>query len=156
MSDKEKKFSENELKHLEFIQNVITRMNTNSFHIKGMAIAVFTALVAIFISTSNMLFIFIGVIPTLLFWGLDAYYLLLERRFRGVYNDVVGITNFFVVKNFDMPLHNYTKKGVKDKEKGKTFSYLYVLFSKTIYTLYLSIVIVICLSFLLNCFSKTC
>jgi hypothetical protein len=30
-----KKFSSEEVKHLEFIQGVITRMNTNSFQMKG-------------------------------------------------------------------------------------------------------------------------
>jgi len=35
------------MQHLEFIQNVITRMNTNSFQIKGMAITIVSALIAI-------------------------------------------------------------------------------------------------------------
>ncbi len=29
------KFSDEEIKHLEFIQGVITRMNSNSFQMKG-------------------------------------------------------------------------------------------------------------------------
>ena len=34
--------NENKLKHLEFIQNIITRMNSNSFVIKGWSITLVT------------------------------------------------------------------------------------------------------------------
>ena len=42
-----------QLKHLEFIQNVITRMNTNSFQIKTWAVTLVSALLAIFASTNR-------------------------------------------------------------------------------------------------------
>jgi Mg2+ and Co2+ transporter CorA len=71
--------------HLEFIQNVITRMNTNSFQIKGMTITIVSALLAIYASTTNVVFVFLSIAPTLLFWFLDSYYLQQERKFRGVY-----------------------------------------------------------------------
>ena len=38
---------EKKLKHLEFIQNVILRMNNNSFLIKGWAITLISALFAL-------------------------------------------------------------------------------------------------------------
>ena len=44
------------IKHLEFIQNVITRMNTNSFQIKGWSIVVVSALLAIYASTKDNFF----------------------------------------------------------------------------------------------------
>lgn len=33
-----------------------------------------------------------GLLPVLLFWGLDAYYLMLERRFRELFNRTVAGT----------------------------------------------------------------
>lgn len=39
--------ADEQLKHLEFIQNVITRMNTNSFQIKAWAVTIVSALLAI-------------------------------------------------------------------------------------------------------------
>ena len=45
--------SEDKLKHLEFIQNVITRMNTNSFQIKGWTVTIVSAVLAIYASTKN-------------------------------------------------------------------------------------------------------
>ena len=80
------------LKHLEFIQNVITRMNTNSFQIKGWAITLVAATLALYASTKNTCFILVGVFPALIFWFLDAYYLTLGRRFRLLYTDVTGVT----------------------------------------------------------------
>lgn len=128
---------QDKLKHLEFIQNIITRMNTNSFQIKGLAITIVAALVAVYASTLNLNFIFISIAPALIFWFLDAYYLQQERKFRGVYNDVAEITDKIEVKPFEMPIHKY---------KGKKYSYCNVLFSKTIMVFYLSIIGILLLS----------
>lgn len=40
--------TEEQIKHLEFIQDVITRMNSNSFQIKGWCITILSALCAIY------------------------------------------------------------------------------------------------------------
>jgi len=82
-----------QIKHLEFIQAVITRMNANSFQLKGWSIAIVSALLALYANSNNVIYIFVAIIPTLLFWGLDAYYLQQERKFRGVYNNVSGLKN---------------------------------------------------------------
>ncbi len=81
-----------QLKHLEFIQNVITRMNTNSFQIKSWTVTLVSALLAIFASTKNDFFVLTALFPTTVLWFLDAYYLMQERKFRGLYDDVAGIT----------------------------------------------------------------
>ena len=66
--------SSEKIKHLEFIQNVITRMNTNSFQIKGWCIVIVSALLAIYASTKNNYFFLAAVFPSITFWILDAYY----------------------------------------------------------------------------------
>ena len=71
--------NEEKRQHLEFIQNIIARMNANSFQIKGMTITIVSALMAIYAASENISFIFIGIFPTLLFWFLDSYYLQQER-----------------------------------------------------------------------------
>ena len=48
-----------EIKHLEFIQNIINRMNANSFQIKNWTITILTALLALFGSSNNKFFLFI-------------------------------------------------------------------------------------------------
>ena len=128
--------SEEKLKHLEFIQNIITRMNTNSFQIKGWTVTIISAVLAIYASTKNYYFILAGIFPALIFWFLDTYYLTQERKFRGLYNDVAGISkNPKKIKPFAMRPDLYTK--------GK-YSYWNVFFSTTILKLYLSIIIILC------------
>lgn len=46
------------LKFLEFIQNIITRMNANSFQIKAMCIAVISALFAVYVANGNKTIIY--------------------------------------------------------------------------------------------------
>lgn len=112
-----------QLKHLEFIQAIITRMNSNSFQLKGWAITIVSALLALYASSSNVTYIFIAIAPTVLFWFLDTYYLQQERKFRGVYDDAVALS----VPVFVMPIQNYT---------GGKYSFFNVFWSKTIALLY--------------------
>jgi len=137
------KMDEGKRLHLEFIQNIITRMNTNSFYIKGLAITIVSALMAIYATTPKIIFIFIGIPPTILFWLLDSYYLQQERKFRGVYNDVTGLKQTIDVKPYEMPIQKYTK------HIDKHYFFWNVFFSKRIVWLYLSIVILLCFIMLL-------
>jgi hypothetical protein len=80
---------EAKLKHLEFIQNVITRMNSNSFMIKGWTIAIVSALFALAANNSNQKLIWAVFIIVPVFWILDGFFLSMERQYRGLYNDVI-------------------------------------------------------------------
>ena len=80
--------NENKIKHLEFIQNVITRMNSNSFMIKGWCVTLVAALFALGAKDSNVnlaIIVYI-VIPT--FWVLDGFFIIREKNFRELYNQV--------------------------------------------------------------------
>jgi len=123
--------AEEKRQHLEFIQNVITRMNTNSFQIKGMAVTIVSALMAIYATTTNVAFVFLGIAPTLLFWFLDTYYLQQERKFRGVYNNASGLKNDVEIKLYEMPIQKF---------KGGQYCFCKVFISKTIIWLYGTIV----------------
>lgn len=79
---------ENKRKHLEFIQLVITRMNVNSFLLKGWSVTLVAALFAFAAKDSDINYVIITYISTPIFWLLDAYYLSLERQYRGLYNSV--------------------------------------------------------------------
>jgi len=123
--------NENTIKHLEFIQNSITRMNANSFQIKGMSVTITAALLALYASSGKPFYILIAIIPTIIFWFLDAYYLQQERKFRGIYNDVAELSNSetrVLVRIFEMPLQKYS---------GGKYSYWNVFWSRTIWLFYL-------------------
>ena len=127
--------SEQNIKHLEFIQAVITRMNTNSFQIKGWTITIVAALLALYASTKNELFVLVGLFPVLVFWSLDSYYLMQERKFRGLYNDVAGISEDPKdIKAFEMRPDLYV---------GGKYSYFHVFKSQTILSLYVPLALLL-------------
>jgi hypothetical protein len=78
------------LKHLEFIQGAISRMSTSSFLFKGWAITLAASLSAFGAVKSRAALLAIAAISTVMFWGLDGYYLWLERRFRDLYDAVAA------------------------------------------------------------------
>ena len=134
---------ENKIKHLEFIQSTITRMNQNSFQIKGWMITLVSALLALYASSERVVYILIAIVPAVVFWFLDAYYLQQERRFRGVYNDVAGLSpddSRIKVREFEMPIQKY--------QCGK-YCYFNVLFSKTIFPLYGIVIVGLVIAFAL-------
>ncbi|ATL48791.1 hypothetical protein COR50_17375 [Chitinophaga caeni] len=79
---------ENKIKHLEFIQQIISRMNTNSFLLKGWSVTIMAGLFALAAKDSNQHFILITYFPILVFGILDAYFLSQERQYRALYNKV--------------------------------------------------------------------
>ncbi len=81
---------EDKRKHLEFIQGVINRMASNSFLFKGWSITIIAGISAFAAKDSNSALMIVPIVSTLLFWGVDAYYLMLERAFRDLYNTVAS------------------------------------------------------------------
>lgn len=78
------------LKHLEFIQAVISRMATNSFLFKGWAITIAAGLAAFAAVESRTALLVLALASTVMFWGLDGYYLWLERCFINLHNEVAA------------------------------------------------------------------
>ena len=77
-----------QVKHLELIQAVINRLAQNSFSYKGWAITLVAALFALGAKESSPQYLLVALLPTIVFWGLDAYYLRQERLFRKFYDSV--------------------------------------------------------------------
>ena len=76
------------IEHLKLIQGVINRLSTNSFLLKGWTLTLSFVVLGFASSSSNGWFGFIGIVPVLIFWGLDAYYLRQEKLFRELYKMV--------------------------------------------------------------------
>lgn len=79
---------EEKAKHLEFIQNVITRMNTNSFLIRGWMVTLVSALFALAAKDADSRYVLVTYIAVPVFWLLDAFYLSQERQYRALYDHV--------------------------------------------------------------------
>ncbi len=76
----------NKQKHLEFIQGVINRLATTSFRVKGWAVVLASALFVLM--KEGLGGPPVALVPVLLFWGLDGYFLWQERLFRALYDHV--------------------------------------------------------------------
>lgn len=103
--------NDDERLYLEFLQNNISRMNSNSAQSKGWCIAIVAALLAIYAETKNILFLWICLIPVVLFCLMDALYLLQEHKFIAIYNDYIK-GNETKLTVYDMPMKKY-EKGLK-------------------------------------------
>lgn len=98
---------EKKLKHLEFIQNIITRMNANSFLIKGWAITLVSALFALASKDANKNYVLVSYIAIPVFWILDGFFISQERKFRALY-DAVRIKSEDAI-DFSMDISPYKK-----------------------------------------------
>jgi hypothetical protein len=79
-----------DVEHLKMIEAIISRLAGNSFSIKGWSLTLVAALLALAGKGANSSYAVVALIPATFFWGLDAYYLALERRFRALYALVDG------------------------------------------------------------------
>jgi hypothetical protein len=81
---------EDRLKHLEFIQNIISRLAGNSFWLKGWSVTLVAAIFVLATRNDTMTLLFTALLPTFAFWGLDALYVGQERIFRAMHKDIVA------------------------------------------------------------------
>jgi|SRR5215211_5336557 len=90
------------MKHLEFIQTIVSRMGNNSFLIKGWSVTLVAAILALTANNPNIYLLAVAIFPALAFWGLDAYYLRQERLFRKLYKDVIrGEVDIYLMETSD-------------------------------------------------------
>jgi len=80
--------NDNKLKHLEFVQNVISRMAANSFLLKGWSVTLVAAIFALATKDGNPSLLPVAYLPAFVFWFLDAYFLRQERLYRKLYDEV--------------------------------------------------------------------
>lgn len=92
--------------HLDLLQRVIDRMSTSSANCKTWCVALVSAIVIILAEQKQPDYVWVSLIPVVLFIWLDAYYLGWERRFRDVHDGFVAklhaeaavTSDLFVVK----------------------------------------------------------
>jgi len=77
-------------KEIDLIQGVITRMANNSFLLKGWIVSLVAVLLAltnqIIVANNLSYFNFILILPVLIFWYLDSFYLHKEKCYRRLYD----------------------------------------------------------------------
>ena len=131
--------SNEQIKHLEFIQNIVTRMAHCSFWVKGWCVTLVSAFLALYAEMGNEKMLVCTIIPILAFWGMDAYFLKQERIFRELYNSVrKGELDLFVLTP------PYECKG------NKKTTFINSFFSQTLLMLYVPLTGMIVIVYLLS------
>lgn len=122
---------ENKRKHLEFIQNIISRMAGNLFFLRGWTITLIGALLALFSKNNSPDYVFYFlIVVVLIFWILDGYFLSQERSYRDLYNHVRKLKEEEI--DFSMDISEY--------QKYKKNTLIYSVFSLTLLIFYLPLV----------------
>jgi hypothetical protein len=127
---------ENKIKHLELIQNSITRMASNSFLLKGWTVTIVSAIFVLAQKDSNNLFLLVAIMPIIAFWVLDSFFLRQERLFRGLYDEVRQLNEANI--DFSMNTSGH-EKSVK--------SWLRTTFSKTLLLFYGGVIIAVFIAY---------
>lgn len=130
-----KSLSDEKIKHLEIIQRNINELSNSSKQMKVIMLITVSILLLVFTLFKSNIFILVALLPTIIFWMLDAYYVQQQRKFRGLYNDVAGVSGSpQKIAPFAMPIQLY--------HDGK-YSFWDVFVSPTILTLYATMVMII-------------
>ena len=88
MTEFREKWPEMLMKHLELVQNAISRMGTNSAGLKGYCMGIVAALIALAGAIHQPRILLLGLPIVAAFAVLDANYLALERGFRAQYDEL--------------------------------------------------------------------
>ena len=96
---------EKQVRYLEMIQSIVTRMASNSFMLKGWSVTLTSALFALAAKDANARYVYIAYFPAIMFWCLDGYFLYQERLFRKLY--AYNVENPSLIKLFSMDTRSY-------------------------------------------------
>jgi hypothetical protein len=132
---------EKKLKHLDFIQIIITRMAVNSFLLKGWTVTLIAGAFALSAKDANPRYILIAYFPIIVFWFLDGYYLYEERLFRSVYDHVRKLEEKDI--DFSMKTTQFN-----EKKGNNLLSCMFSITHIAFYTSLLIIVIAVMVSFI--------
>jgi hypothetical protein len=130
---------EKKIKHLEFLQLVITRMNVNSFFLRGWSVTLVSALFAFAAKDININYVLITYVSTPLFWILDGYYLSQERKYRDLYNKI-RLTN---ENDIDFDMNATEVNSYKNSWLSSMFSITQIIFYGTLIGITLVVMFII-------------
>ncbi|MGO5030174.1 hypothetical protein [Candidatus Agathobaculum pullicola] len=132
------------LKEIDLIQSCINRMAQNSFVVKGWTITLVAVVLALLPERVDMQMLsIIGVLATLCFWYLDAFFLKMELLYRWKYEWV--IENRTNSDKFYYDLNPYNEKMWlldNDKKSRKEPCVFQIMFTKTLIPIYIPMVLI--------------
>lgn len=129
-------------KEIDLIQACITRMADNSFRLKELYVSLVTIALTVMLSQEYK-FSIIGLFlfcVTIVFWGLDAFFLKMETLYRWKYEWVIKKREKGIREHlYNLNPHN---KDMWLDIKNKTECFMNFVFSKTLVPLYGTVAVV--------------
>jgi hypothetical protein len=108
-------------------------MASNSFMLKGWAVTLVAGIFVLAGKDTDKLYFLVAYIPVIVFWGLDAYYLLQERLYRSLYDKV---------RNTDENSIDFSLKATPEEFNSCKNGFCSCLFSNTELWFYLPLALV--------------
>ena len=119
----------NKIGHLNMIQGIISRMGNNAFSLKQWAVGIMIAIYAF--AGENAILRNLKIKELIVFWFLDSYYLMIERKYRCLYDEVRKKKEKNIDFNMNTNLINVKMKNINN------YCLIKVAFSKTIWPFYI-------------------
>lgn len=96
-------FSDDKKQYLVMIQGLVARMEANSFALKSWTVTLVAAILALSATSINKRYALISVMPVIIFWVMDTYYIQLQRKYRFLFESIRKSKDDSDV-NFDLSL----------------------------------------------------
>lgn len=120
-------------KQLSKIRSKITKLNQNSFVVKGISLTIVIAFLVFIRQLSQFKYAFLLIAGLMLLCILDTHYLQTERRYKKMYELTEDKEEDMI--DFDMK--------ITDMQKNKHNSFFVCLFSKSIILFYLPLILIL-------------
>ena len=107
--------NESRIRYLEAIQRVIDRLSNTSFILKGWAVSLVAGLTALAASGANQGYVLVAYIPIVVFWLLDAYFLMMERQYRKLFEENMDLSlevRYFALKRKKSHSRHVRRSGI--------------------------------------------
>lgn len=141
------------LKEIDLIQACINRMAQNSFMIKGWTISLVAVVLALLPESFDLTGLcFIGIVATICFWYLDAFFLRTEKLYRWKYDWILA--NRLTTNEYCYDLNPYNSKmwlTNGDGSQKEAPSIVKVMFTKTLIPIYLPLLVLSIIVLITQC-----
>lgn len=128
------------VRYLEMIQRIIDRLSNISVIVKGWAITLTAAILALASKDANRSFFVVAYLPSITLWLLDAWYLMLERQYRILFRQNATLDQPITSFHIERPLACRSEKT----------TYAQCFFSASVAWLYMTLILAILIAILIS------
>lgn len=139
--------------HLNMHQDIINRMAANSSNCKTWLVTIVAGFLAIGCSLEEMHYwLLLALVPALVLWYLDAYYLKLERALRNQERKFINIINGKIQDALEENLYDFTPFYVEENDSELGYkSTKCQMFNKSVWPIYVTMIVIVgVITFIIN------